>query len=187
MTYQLTFYFDDNKCIDCKTCEQACVDYYSSEAIHTNTHRYEPNPNTYSACFFITCFHCKNPTCVAVCPEKNFQKRYDGIVVRKSDRCQLCLRCIKSCPFHAIKLNPRTNKITKCNFCVERIDQGLKPVCIENCITGALSLIKVNNHNQTPTPITFSNYLTPMMGYSNPSIMLAEKKIGKTFLRKGDH
>ena len=84
-----------------------------------------------------------NPVCISICPENNFQKRWDGIVVHEASHCQACMRCITACPFHAPKLNPKTNRADKCNFCIERIDQGLKPVCVENCVTGALSMMEI--------------------------------------------
>src|SRR5690606_22278368 len=86
----------------------------------------------------ISCNHCRNPVCVTVCPENNFRKRKDGIVIHEASNCQGCMRCITACPFKAPKLNPRTNRAEKCNFCVDRLDEGLQPICVESCVTAAL-------------------------------------------------
>lgn len=130
----------------------------------------------------ISCNHCRNPVCVSICPENNFKKRRDGIVVHHADHCRGCMRCIKACPFHAPKLNPRKKRAEKCNLCVERIDRGLKPVCVENCITKALGIIVVN-----PDDINnyaFNNTDMPIKDYTKPSIFVIKKQTGKTFLRK---
>ena len=82
----------------------------------------------------------------SICPENNFQIREDGIVVHNPSSCKGCQRCIEACPFDALKLNPKTNRADKCNFCIDRIEQGLRPICVENCITGALGMIKLDTN-----------------------------------------
>ncbi|MEH7501820.1 4Fe-4S dicluster domain-containing protein [Neobacillus drentensis] len=183
MTTQLMFYVDLNRCINCKSCEMACNEYYNLSGVHRRTVvSYETESNEGTVHFSISCNHCKNPVCVIVCPENNFQKRQDGIIVHNSSNCKSCKRCIQACPFHAPKLNPKTNRADKCNFCVERIDQGLKPVCVENCITGALSIMKVDS-NGIDTPKL--NTDIPIANYTNPSIFINRKQPGQLFLRKG--
>lgn len=168
MSYQLAIFIDQNKCIDCKSCLEACI-FSNKRGITLN------NNTPGSDHFSNVCVHCQNPVCVAVCPEKNFQKRYDGIVIRQANRCRLCFLCINSCPFNAISLNPETNNIEKCDFCVERIDQGVEPLCIDCCATGALSLIKIDPAAPSKNKIYFTGFNTPIMSYSYPAIVFSEK------------
>jgi len=103
----------------------------------------------------ILCNHCDNPACVRVCPTKATYKRADGIVMMDYHRCIGCRYCMAACPYGARSFNfrdPRpfikeTNPsfptrekgvVEKCNLCVERIDAGLKPACVEACPAGAL-------------------------------------------------
>lgn len=183
MPSQLMFSVDLNRCINCKSCEMACNEYHGL----TNTHRrnvvtYKTKEDTLVH-LSISCNHCVNPICVAVCPENNFQKRRDGIVIHHADHCRACKRCVEACPFHAPKLNPNTNRADKCNFCVDRMDQGVKPVCIENCITGALSMIAVKR-NELPS-FLFKEADVPIVSYTTPSIFVTKKHKGQTFLREG--
>lgn len=162
----------------------ACNAYYG----FTDTHRrtvlsFEEETTGQPIHLSMSCNHCENPICVSVCPENNFQKRRDGIVVHQADHCRACTRCITACPFHAPKLNPITNRTDKCNFCVERIDDGLQPICVENCVTGALSIITINSGKRKPD--TVKNADIPIRRYTKPSIFLIKKKHGKIFLRKG--
>lgn len=162
----------------------SCNEYYGLKGVHRRrVITYATKLTDQPVHFSISCNHCANPVCISVCPENNYQKRWDGIVVHESNHCQGCMRCITACPFQAPKLNPRTNRADKCNFCVERIDQGLKPVCVENCVTGALSVMKfdanqINSFASQKTDI-------PIVTYTKPSIVVITKKSGQTFFREG--
>jgi Fe-S-cluster-containing dehydrogenase component len=133
--------------------------------------------------FSISCNHCLNPVCISICPQNNYQKRSDGVVILDSNRCQACMRCVTACPFHAPKINPRTNRVDKCNLCVERLDQGLKPVCVENCITNAIGIIEVNMKERKTYDFREANI--PLVGFTNPSVLIKKKLTGLMFLREG--
>ncbi|MFZ7942815.1 4Fe-4S dicluster domain-containing protein [Neobacillus sp. 19] len=184
MNTQLVFSVDLNRCIDCKTCEMACNDHYGLMGVHRrNVFTYETETDDQRLHISISCNHCINPVCVYVCPENNFQKRADGIVVHEPSRCKACKRCMEACPFHAPKLNPKTNRVDKCNFCVDRIDQGLRPVCVENCTTGALSMMVMDTNEIQSN--SFKSADIPLVGYTKPSVNIIKKQQGHTFFREG--
>ncbi|MCL1846705.1 MAG: 4Fe-4S dicluster domain-containing protein [Coriobacteriia bacterium] len=98
--------------------------------------------------FPVLCNHCENPVCVRVCPTQATFKRDDGIVDMDYHRCIGCRFCMTSCPYGARSLNfcdpqpyiaqvdpgyPTRMRgvVEKCNFCVERLAQGLPPHCVE--------------------------------------------------------
>ena len=131
----------------------------------------------------MSCNHCGNPVCVYICPENNYEKRQDGIVIHHAKNCRSCMRCINACPFEAPKINPKTKRADKCDFCYERIDQGLKPVCVENCITGALSILKGYPNNEIMA--TNKKEQVPIAQYTNPSVFIIEKRKRHVYLREG--
>jgi len=104
----------------------------------------------------VLCNHCDNPPCVRVCPtQATFKRREDGIVMMDYHRCIGCRFCVAGCPYGARSMNFRDPRpfikevnpefptrtkgvVEKCNFCVERLAQGLLPACVEACKEKAL-------------------------------------------------
>ena len=99
--------------------------------------------------FLVLCNHCENPPCVRACPtQATFKRESDGIVLMDFHRCIGCRFCMAACPFGARSFNYRDprpfikdiNKkfptrmkgvVEKCNFCAERLADGLQPSCVE--------------------------------------------------------
>lgn len=112
--------------------------------------------------FLTLCNHCDHPPCVRVCPTQATFKRADGVVMMDFHRCIGCRFCMAGCPYgsrsfnfrepepYIKKINPdyphRTRGVVeKCNFCVERVDRGQKPACVEACPGGALTFGDLND------------------------------------------
>jgi len=110
------------------------------------------------------CNHCENPPCVKVCPTKATFKRNDGIVMMDYHRCIGCRYCMAACPYGARSFNwkdprpfvkevkegfPTRTKgvVEKCNFCEERLVQGLQPACVEACTAKALTFGDLNDRD----------------------------------------
>jgi tetrathionate reductase subunit B len=100
------------------------------------------------------------PPCVEKCPEAKSGKRVkfkgeryrtgatykrpDGMILVDNSLCIGCGKCIDACPYGSRYFNPYvklTRKdrekdfgIGKCNFCQHRVDIGLEPACVRNCV-----------------------------------------------------
>ena len=107
----------------------------------------------------VLCMHCEDPACVDVCPTGASIRRPDGIVTIDSNKCTGCLNCLMVCPYGARHLysgdgehfpgqgltpyekvgyqKHKTGVVEKCDFCLSRIEKGLKPACVENCMAKA--------------------------------------------------
>lgn len=103
------------------------------------------------------CQHCAHPPCVDVCPTGASMKRADGIVLVDRHTCIGCRYCMLACPYKARSLvhmpltdqNPEVPRgqgcVESCTFCVQRVDKGLKPACVEACPEGAMLFGDLND------------------------------------------
>ncbi|NLF15511.1 MAG: 4Fe-4S dicluster domain-containing protein, partial [Anaerolineaceae bacterium] len=86
----------------------------------------------------MSCLHCGDPACASVCPTGAITKRAeDGIVVVDQDKCIGCHYCFYACPFGVPQYGP-DGKMYKCDFCLDRLEEGKEPACVATCPTGAL-------------------------------------------------
>jgi len=79
------------------------------------------------------CQHCKNPSCVEVCPTGASYKREDGIVLIDHNKCIGCQLCIMACPYGVRHLDKRSGVVEKCTLCAQRVDAGDEPICATSC------------------------------------------------------
>lgn len=124
-------------------------------AVFTEKHNNFPSEVVTKREYVLMCNHCENPPCVRVCPTQATYKREDGIVAMDYHRCIGCRYCMAGCPYGARSFNfmdPRPHLhdlnmefptrmkgvVEKCNFCVDRLSNGLQPACVEES-DGALT------------------------------------------------
>lgn len=101
-------------------------------------------PNVSVRFLSIACCHCQNPTCVYACPVNAITKREkDGVVIVDQGVClggKRCgFACREACPYDAPQFDAEEDaKMQKCNFCIDRLEENKKPMCVEACMTKAL-------------------------------------------------
>ncbi|MCK9362377.1 MAG: 4Fe-4S dicluster domain-containing protein [Syntrophales bacterium] len=161
------------KCVGCNSCVVKCAQehFLPSGVLWGKLLIGESGsfPTAIKHVYPVLCNHCKEPKCAEVCPTGATQKREDGVIYIDADQCVGCRACVMACPyqvrtFHAKrkehypgqgftefeemgqKLYPlELGTVVKCNFCMERIDSGLKrglkpgvdrdatPACVITC------------------------------------------------------
>lgn len=52
---------------------------------------------------------------------------------KEPDKCTSCGLCKEACPYDAITISKIDGKAAKCNLCVELLDAGLNPACVDGC------------------------------------------------------
>jgi formate dehydrogenase iron-sulfur subunit len=151
---------DTTKCIGCKACQVACMEWNDlRDEVGTNIGQYQ-NPHDLSASSWTLmrfaevenpkgdlewlirkdgCMHCEDPGCLKACPAPGAIVQYaNGIVDFHEENCIGCGYCIAGCPFDIPRLSKRDHKVYKCTLCSDRVAVGLEPACIKACPTGAL-------------------------------------------------
>ena len=142
-------YLNTKRCIGCHGCEVHCKTNKNlplgpilCEIGHKTLKSIKGMPKTEFS--FRSCYQCDDPLCASICPVDAISKREDGIVVVDQEKCIGCMACTGACPWMIPQHNPLTNKMVKCDYCVDRIDAGLKPACITKCTTHALKLVTLS-------------------------------------------
>ena len=142
---QFGFVHNNVDCIGCRACEIACKDknglppgprfrrvMYVEGGTFPDVFAYKVN---------MSCNHCADPACLPTCPTGAIWKREkDGIVDIDSTLCIGCRKCEAACPYGAPQWNPKEQIIQKCNLCVDEIDAGRKPYCVQACMMRVLDI-----------------------------------------------
>jgi anaerobic dimethyl sulfoxide reductase subunit B (iron-sulfur subunit) len=70
------------------------------------------------------------------------KREHDGIMVVDREAClgaEACGQCKDACPYALPQFSKgEDDKMQMCTFCVERIEKGVKPVCVDACPMRAL-------------------------------------------------
>jgi formate dehydrogenase iron-sulfur subunit len=160
MTRLKTNLYDVSKCTACRGCFTACKDSNQLPAViepfkgNYDTHGGDTNGNTYMVIRFnedydevtgvrwnflkYQCMHCIDPECMKVCPKGAYTKLDWGATFHDEEKCIGCQYCTYACPFGIPKYRKRTDTVTKCTLCYERVAEGLTPACTRTCAPGAL-------------------------------------------------
>jgi formate dehydrogenase iron-sulfur subunit len=151
---------DISKCIGCKACQVACMQWNDLRDEVGTQHGIYDNPvdltdQSWTVMRFSEyknadgrlewlirkdgCMHCEDPGCLKACPAPGAIVKYaNGIVDFNSSNCIGCGYCIAGCPFNIPRISEKDNKAYKCTLCSDRVAVGLEPACVKTCPTGAI-------------------------------------------------
>ncbi len=151
---------DISKCIGCKACQVACMEWNDlRDEVGTNVGVYD-NPRdltdqSWTVMRFAEvevqsgklewlirkdgCMHCADPGCLKACPSPGAIVQYsNGIVDFHEENCIGCGYCITGCPFNIPRISKKDGKVYKCTLCSDRVAVGMEPACVKTCPTGAI-------------------------------------------------
>ncbi len=150
---QYGFYVDSSRCSGCKTCQVSCKDNKDLDVGPKLRRVYEYgggswvkegeswHHDTFTYYLSIACNHCDEPVCVSGCPTGAMHKRKeDGLVVVDDSVCVGCRYCEMRCPYGAPQFDTQANVMRKCDGCLDRLENNLRPICVDSCPQRALDL-----------------------------------------------
>ena len=146
---QYRFHFDATACVGCHCCEAACNEQNNNDAdikwrrvgeMETGVF-----PDVSQLFNSMSCNHCIEPECLIGCPTESYIKlENNGIVFHDDDSCIGCQYCTWNCPYEVPVFNPDRGIVTKCHMCVDKLDVGETPSCVQACPAGAIEIEVVN-------------------------------------------
>jgi formate dehydrogenase iron-sulfur subunit len=162
---------DVSKCIGCKACQTACMEWndlrdeigvnvgvYDNPADLTEhswtVMRFSEYENTEGDLEWLIrkdgCMHCEDPGCLKACPAPGAIVQYtNGIVDFHEENCIGCGYCIAGCPFNVPRISKKDHRVYKCTLCSDRVAVGQEPACVKTCPTGAIMFgTKEDMHQQ---------------------------------------
>ncbi|WDP92012.1 MAG: formate dehydrogenase [Desulfobacter sp.] len=162
-----SFFVDLTLCTACRGCQVACKQWKDLPAEQTKNFGSHQNPADLSSqtlrlvrfnegrdkhgklrwnFFPEQCRHCIEPPCKymlnmyradAVTHDEN-----TGAVVYNEGvnlSATVGLEPKQICPYNVPRLDKSTGQWTKCDMCIDRVKEGLKPACVNSCPTGTMN------------------------------------------------
>jgi formate dehydrogenase iron-sulfur subunit len=159
-TLEVAKLIDISKCIGCKACQVACMEWNDLRDVVGNNVGVYDNPADLTAKSWTVmrfseveveagklewlirkdgCMHCADPGCLKACPAPGaIIQHSNGIVDFQQENCIGCGYCITGCPFNVPRISAHDSKAYKCTLCSDRVNVGLEPACVKTCPTGAI-------------------------------------------------
>ena len=133
----------------CRCCEVACNEQNNNPADIKWRRVGEMEggvfPNVLQMFNSMSCNHCVDPVCLIGCPTESYIKIEEtGIVIHEDDTCIGCQYCTWNCPYEVPVFNPDRGIVTKCHMCVDKLEAGQTPACVQACPGGAIEIEAVN-------------------------------------------
>jgi len=158
------FFIDTTRCTACRGCQIACKEWHDLPATKTRqwgSHQNPPDLNgfTYKLVRFSEekvnnkvfwyffpeqCRHCIEPPCKMVADMYDehaiLQDEETGAVIFTERTKNIPFEEVRAaCPYNIPRQNPASKVIVKCDMCIDRVKNGLLPMCVQTCPTGAMN------------------------------------------------
>lgn len=151
---QYGFYYNQSRCNNCSACALACKDWNDLPPGPTRwlrLHQWEEGsfPNVRIRTVAVFCYHCQNPLCVDAAGGAMMKEEKYGAVLIDPDKASSpnMKKAWNACPYGAMTFesDAADAKASMCTMCIDRLEQGLKPVCVEACPQRALDFDTLEN------------------------------------------
>jgi formate dehydrogenase iron-sulfur subunit len=168
------FFTDTSVCIGCKACEVACKEwnqlpgnqpvfgdgYDNTGSLDSQNWRHvqlidnvpDETMGTGQGKAWLmmsdVCKHCKQASCMEVCPTGAIIRTEFDTVFIQQDVCNGCRDCIAACPYSVIGINEEKKVAQKCTLCYDRLQGGMEPACAKACPTDSIQFGPVDQLRQ---------------------------------------
>jgi len=168
---RMAMVIDLRRCFGCNACSVACkaqfdvpLGVWRSWVITTEKGKY---PNVARQFLPVLCNHCENTPCLKGCPTSAIERDENGIVHQLEDQCIGCGYCIQTCPYKMRFKHPVKKVANKCDFCYDRVKQGLEPSCVNTCNAKARIFGDLNDPESAVSKLIASNPVQTLLPEQN--------------------
>lgn len=159
-----SFFMDLTRCTACRGCQVACKQWNKNPATETENRGSHQNPadlnyHTFKLVRFTEaeidgglkwlffpdqCRHCIEPPCKMVGDGYDEQaiihdEETGAVIFTERTKAFDIEEPTDLCPYNIPRRDPETGMWSKCTMCFDRVQQGLKPACVQSCPTGAMN------------------------------------------------
>ncbi len=155
-------WYEPGRCWGCGNCVARCAEAHGgTPACWVVMAGFLPVP--------IRCLHCSDAACMDVCPVGAITRRGDAVVIDYG-ACKGCGLCALACPFGAITFDNEKRKPIKCDLCINIIEKGGTPACVEACPSHALQYIDIDE--LTSKTRTKAGFALKYLSTANPEDLI---------------
>jgi formate dehydrogenase iron-sulfur subunit len=155
-----SFFIDQTRCTACRGCQVACKQWKNQKVVTTVQQGSYQNPPDLDASTFKLvrfsevrvdgmlkwlffpeqCRHCVDPPCKMAADMVDreaivIDKDTGAVLFTERTRALDPWEIRNACPYDIPRVSPDTGALTKCNMCIDRVTNGLKPACVKTCPT----------------------------------------------------
>ncbi|MGE4553362.1 MAG: 4Fe-4S dicluster domain-containing protein [Desulfovibrionaceae bacterium] len=158
-----SFLIDMTKCTACRGCQIACKQWKKLPATETEQTGTHQNPPDLSAStlklvrfsesvdedgrmnwlfFPEQCRHCVEPPCIEMGTVQGsmIHDEATGAVIYTKKTAKESIDDVRGvCPYDIPRQDPKSKVIVKCDMCIDRVQNGLLPACVQICPTGCMN------------------------------------------------
>jgi len=158
-----SFFMDLTRCTACRGCQVACKQWNKNPATETRNWGSRQNPrdlnfHTYKLVRFNEtevdgqlkylffpdqCRHCIEPPCKMVADGYDegaviHDEATGAVIFTERTRFIDMEDPTDLCPYNIPRRDEETGQWSKCTMCFDRVQQGMKPACVQSCPTGTM-------------------------------------------------
>ncbi len=187
-----SFFIDTSRCTACRGCQVACKAWHDLPAEKTRNMGSYQNPQDLSAItyklvrfneinvdgalrwlfFPEQCRHCIEPPCKLQADMEAegaiLQDPETGAIIYTEKTKDLSFdEGSEFCPYNIPRKNPATGQWAKCDMCIDRVQAGMLPACVQACPTGTM------NFGDREEMLALANERLALVKEKRPSAILA--------------
>lgn len=157
-TRRLAHLWDQSKCIACGACVLACTACNNPDmmtrpekgwnALASNIRRIDSVSSSGRPELLLNqCQHCDDAPCLKTCPFGATYQDDNGLIRLDPRMCTGCSYCVTSCPYNVRWIHPDSKLPKKCmgDTCLQFVEDGLPPACVQACPAGARDFGDLND------------------------------------------